>query len=102
MAQDFGFTGVLGKQAHSRLRNWFSSAAVTSKDKSDSGIIEFSFLRQRAINNLPHIAQDFCLSSRRRNRHIAGYVTISTTQKKDKKTCKMGGVFVASCLSNDA
>jgi len=44
MAQNFGFTGVLGKQAHSRLRNCFSSAAVTSKDKSDSGIIEFSFL----------------------------------------------------------
>jgi len=44
MAQDFGFTGVLGKQTHSRLRNCFSSAAVTSKDKSDSGIIEFSFL----------------------------------------------------------
>jgi len=44
MAQDFGFTGVLGKQAHSRLHNWFSSAAVKSKDKSDSGIIEFSFL----------------------------------------------------------
>ena len=44
MAQDFGFTGVLGKQAHSRLRNWFSSATVKSKDKSDSGIIEFSFL----------------------------------------------------------
>jgi len=44
MAQDFGFTGVLGKQAHSGLRNWFSSAAVESKDKSDSGIIEFSFL----------------------------------------------------------
>ena len=45
MAQDFGFTGLLGKQAHSRLRNWFSSAAVKSKDRSDSGIIEFSFLR---------------------------------------------------------
>jgi len=47
-AGDFGFTGVLGKQAHSRLRNWFSSAAVKSKDKSDSGIIEFSFLRNEA------------------------------------------------------
>jgi len=44
MAQDFGFTGVLGKQAHSGLRNCFSSATVESKDKSDSGIIEFSFL----------------------------------------------------------
>jgi len=30
--------------AHSRLRNYFSSAAVESKDKSDSGIIEFSSL----------------------------------------------------------
>ena len=44
MAQYFGFTVVLGKQAHSRLRNCFSSAAVESKDKPDSGIIEFSFL----------------------------------------------------------
>ncbi|TXK96563.1 hypothetical protein BMR02_11360 [Methylococcaceae bacterium HT1] len=44
MAQDFGFTVVLGKQAHSGLRNYFSRAAVDSKDKSDSGIIEFSFL----------------------------------------------------------
>jgi len=44
MVQDFGFTGVLGKQAHNRLRNCFSSAAVESKDQSDSGIIEFSLL----------------------------------------------------------
>jgi len=44
MTQDFGFTGMLGKQAHSRLRNCFSGAAVESKDKSDSGIIEFSSL----------------------------------------------------------
>jgi len=59
MAQDFGFTVVLGKQAHSRLRNYFSRAAVESKDKSDSGIIEFSFLsldhlikQQQLENNL--------------------------------------------------
>jgi len=44
MAQDFGFTGELGKQEHSRLRNCFSSSAVESKDPSDSGIIEFSML----------------------------------------------------------
>ncbi|NOR80529.1 MAG: hypothetical protein GQ529_06795 [Methyloprofundus sp.] len=44
MAQDFGFTVVQGKQAHSRLRNCFSSASVETKDKSDPGIIEFSFL----------------------------------------------------------
>ena len=44
MTQDFGFTAAQGKQAHSRLRNYFSSAAVESKDKSGSGIIEFSLL----------------------------------------------------------
>ena len=44
MAQNFGFTVVLGKQAHSRLRNCFSSASVETEDKSDSGVIEFSFL----------------------------------------------------------
>ncbi|NOR81491.1 MAG: hypothetical protein GQ529_11780 [Methyloprofundus sp.] len=44
MAKNFGFTVVLGKQANSRLRNCFSSAAVGTKDKSDSGIIEFSIL----------------------------------------------------------
>ncbi len=48
IAQDFGFTVVLGKQAHSRLRNCISSAAMESKDKLDSGIIEFSFLWWRA------------------------------------------------------
>ncbi len=44
MPQDFGFTAVLGKQAHSKLRNCFSCAAVGTKDKSDSGIIEFLLL----------------------------------------------------------
>ena len=46
MTQDFGITGVLGKQAHSRLRNCFSSATVESTNKSDSGIIEFSLLSE--------------------------------------------------------
>ena len=46
MAQDFGFTGVLGKQEHSRLRNNFSSASMESKEQSGSGIIESSLLRE--------------------------------------------------------
>jgi len=37
MAQDFDFTGGLGKQAHSKLRNCFSSAPVELKDQSDFG-----------------------------------------------------------------
>ena len=44
MAQDFGFAVVLGKLAHSKLRNCFFSASEESKDESDSGIIKFSFL----------------------------------------------------------
>ncbi|WP_428354905.1 hypothetical protein [Methyloprofundus sp.] len=39
MTQGFGITGVLGKQADSRLRNYFSSVTVESKYKSDLGII---------------------------------------------------------------
>ncbi len=36
MTQDFGCIVVLEIQAHSRLRNCFSGAAVQSKGKSDS------------------------------------------------------------------
>jgi len=35
------------------------------------------------------------------NGRIAGYATIATQPKADKKTRKMGGLFVASCLSNN-
>lgn len=42
MTQDFGCTVTLGKQAHSRLRIYFSSMTVESKDKSDSSIFKFS------------------------------------------------------------
>jgi hypothetical protein len=37
LAQDLGFTAVLDKQAHSRLRNCFSGAVVEPKNKSKSG-----------------------------------------------------------------
>ncbi len=53
MTQDFGITAVLEKQAHSWLRNCFSSAVVESKGKSDSGIIEFSLLSMFNYK-LPH------------------------------------------------
>ena len=44
MRQDSGFTSCVRKVGAVRLRNCFSSATVEPKDKSDSGIIEFSFL----------------------------------------------------------
>ncbi|WP_428355254.1 right-handed parallel beta-helix repeat-containing protein [Methyloprofundus sp.] len=44
MTQGFGITVAQGKQAYSRLRNCFPCATVESKDKLDSGIIEFSLL----------------------------------------------------------
>jgi len=47
MAQDFDFTGVLGKQAHSKLRNCFSSTSVESKNQPDSGIIESLLLSKK-------------------------------------------------------
>jgi DNA-directed RNA polymerase specialized sigma24 family protein len=53
------------------------------------------------------MAQDFCLSSKPvpysirecGNRRIASYVTVAATKKTDKKTSKMGGLFVASYLN---
>ena len=59
MAQGFGITVVLEKQAHNRLRNCFSSATVESKDKSDSDIIEFSLLKHLEINKRPIFVVDF-------------------------------------------
>jgi len=47
-------------------------------------------LRHLEINNRPIFGQDFCLSSRRRNRRIAGYVTIARVLMTDKKTSKEG------------
>ena len=52
MMQDFGFTSVLGKQTRSRLRNCFLERLWSQKkhhscvgrNKSDSGVIEFSFI----------------------------------------------------------
>ncbi len=44
MTQNFGCTVALETQAHSWLRNCFSGATVQLKGKSDSGIIESSFL----------------------------------------------------------
>ena len=37
LTKDFGFTAALEKQAHSRLRNCFSSAIVEPKDKLGFG-----------------------------------------------------------------
>jgi len=54
IAQDFGFTGVLGKRGHSELRNCFSSVVAESKDKSDTDIIEFSLLSS-TINSSNHL-----------------------------------------------
>ena len=46
------------------------------------------------------LTQDFCSSSRRRNRRIAGYATVSTTQKTDKKTSQEPDIIKSSLLSN--
>lgn len=42
--QNGGFTAIQGKQAHSRLRNCLSNAAVELKGKPELSIIGISFL----------------------------------------------------------
>ena len=44
------------------------------------------------------LAQDFCWSSRRGNRRIASYATVSTTQMTDKKTSQESDIIKASLL----
>ena len=70
MTQGFGITGVLGKQAHSRLRNCFYSATVASKDKSDSGIIESSLLNPRKISCSQFLAQAIDSTALPKNAHL--------------------------------
>ena len=58
-----------------------------------------SLLRQLEINNPAIWRRIFvCLWSCCVGR-IAGYVTETTRPKTDKKTSKVGGLFVSSCLS---
>ena len=56
-------------------------------------------LRQLAINNPPILHRVFVCLCRCSNGRIASYVTVTTAAKTDKKASKMGGLFVASCLS---
>ena len=44
------------------------------------------------------LTQDFCLYSRRINRRIAGYATVYTTQKTDKKTSQDSDIIESSFL----
>ena len=45
------------------------------------------------------LTPDFCSSSRRRNRRIASYATVSTTRKTDKKTSQNPDIIKSSLLS---
>ena len=60
-------------------------------------------MRQRtdkviAKNKYTQMAQDFCLSARRKNGRIVSYVTIFTTQQTDKKTSQVGIFFAGNRL----
>ena len=55
--------------------------------------------RQLAINNLPILRSFFVCLLYCINKRIASYVTVDTVKKTDKKASKMGGLFVASCLT---
>ena len=55
--------------------------------------------RQFAINNLPILHRIFVCLCHCSNRRIAGYATVTTVAKTDKKASNMGGLFVANCLT---
>jgi hypothetical protein len=50
-------------------------------------------------NEYTGIAQDFCSFSRRKKGRIASNVTLFTSQKMDKKTCKLGIFFAGNRLN---
>ena len=56
-------------------------------------------LRSEDLIIYESLTQDFCSSSRRRNRRIASYATVSTTRKTDKKTSQNSDVIKSSLLS---
>ncbi len=55
-------------------------------------------LKERGFNNFRILRQD-CSYSRRRYGHIAGYATVFTTRKTDKKTSQDPEVIKSSLLS---
>ncbi len=58
-----------------------------------------SLPKERGFNNFRILRQDFCSYSRRRNGRIAGYATVFTTRKTDKKTSQDSEVIKSSLLS---
>ncbi len=56
-------------------------------------------LRSEGLIISESLTQDFCSTSRRRNRRIASYATVSTTQKTDKKTSQDSDIIKSSLLS---
>ena len=59
-----------------------------------------TLLRSEDLIIYEGLTQDFCSSSRRRNRRIASYATVSTTRKTDKKTSQNSDVIKSSLLRN--
>ena len=55
-------------------------------------------LRSKDLIISESLTQDFCLYSRRRNRRIAGYATVSATLKTDKKTSQDSDIIKSSLL----
>jgi hypothetical protein len=56
------------------------------------------FLRELEINNRPILDRIIVCLQRCSNRRIASYVTVAAPLKADKKTSKIGRLFVSSSL----
>ena len=73
------------------LAGHYSFFAIFNEAGSDISDLTHSLRSTKypCIIDLTNFTQDFFSSSRRINRHIAGYETIYATQKMEKKTSKM-------------
>ena len=60
---------------------------------------QYDMIRSEDLIISESLAQDFCSSTRRGNRRIAGYATVSTTQMTDKKTSQEADIIKSSLLN---
>ncbi len=110
----------LQRQARQKTVKHISKSYVASQKPTPTVIMGYYTLTgysvttppsQRDYKKYPHplrsedsiicesLAQDFCSYSRRSNRRIVSYATITTTQKTDKKTSQDSYITESSLLS---
>ena len=86
---------------------YFRVLDLIMSESMAQNFIEFSLLRSEGLITAESLTQDFCSFSKpapylirgRSNRRIAGYATVATTRKTDKKTSQDPGIIKSSLLN---